>query len=133
VLKHPLQIQAVYSTHVSLYTGCFRKSFTTLKGYTNLYIHKICLDTFQQFLIPRLGEDDQEGRTHFQQDGDSMATSFPGFYTPRYLDFFLWGFVKDRLIVPPLSANVVELRTRIIAAFAEVAPEMLRRVWQEID
>ena len=32
------------------------------------------------------------------------------------LDFFLWGFVKDRMFVPPLPANVVELRTRITAA-----------------
>jgi hypothetical protein len=35
--------------------------------------------------------------------------------------------------VPPLPANVAELRTRITAAVAEVTPEMLRRVWQEID
>jgi hypothetical protein len=58
-----------------------------------------------------------------------MTTSFPGFYTP---EFFLWGFVKDRLFVPPLPANVVELRTRITAAVAEVTPEMLRSVWQDI-
>jgi hypothetical protein len=49
------------------------------------------------------------------------------------LDFFFWGFVKDRVYVPPLPENVAELRTRITAAVAEVTPEMLRRVWQEID
>jgi len=27
------------------------------------------LDMFQEFLIPQLDEDDQEGRIHFQQDG----------------------------------------------------------------
>ena len=49
------------------------------------------------------------------------------------MDFFLWGFVKDQVFVPPLPANVVELRTRIAAAVAKVTPEMLRSVWQETD
>jgi hypothetical protein len=31
----------------------------------------VYLDMLQQFLIPRLYEDDQEGRIHFQQDGTS--------------------------------------------------------------
>jgi len=45
------------------------------------------------------------------------------------MHFFLWGFVKYQVFVPPLPANVVELRTRITAAVAE----MLRSVWQETD
>jgi hypothetical protein len=49
------------------------------------------------------------------------------------VDVFLWEFVKDRVFVPPLPANVAELRTRITAAVAEVKPEMLRSVWQNID
>ncbi|GFG35994.1 hypothetical protein Cfor_03575 [Coptotermes formosanus] len=49
------------------------------------------------------------------------------------LDFFLWGFVKDRVYVPPLPANVTELRIRITAAVAELTPEMLRRVWEETE
>jgi hypothetical protein len=111
----------------------------------------------QQFVIPQLHEDVQEGRIHFQQDSspphyleevrEYLSTCFPGrwigraapiAWTPRYpdltpLDFFLWGFVKDRVFVPPLPANVAELRTRITAAVAEVTPEMLRSVWQDID
>jgi hypothetical protein len=51
----------------------------------------------------------------------------------RAADFFLWGFVKDRVFIPHLSANVVELQTRIVAEVAEVKPEMLRSVWQETD
>jgi hypothetical protein len=53
-------------------------------------------------------------------------------YQATFLDLFLWGFVKDQVFVSPLSANVFELRTRIIATVAEVTPEMLRSVWQEI-
>jgi hypothetical protein len=49
------------------------------------------------------------------------------------LDFFLWGFIKDRVLVPTLPANVVELQTLIIAAVAEVTSDMLCSVWQEID
>jgi hypothetical protein len=49
------------------------------------------------------------------------------------LDFFLWGFVTDRVFVLPLPANVTELRTWITAAVAEVMQEMLRSVLQDID
>jgi hypothetical protein len=111
----------------------------------------------QQFLIPQLDEDDQEGPIHFQQDGvpphylhevhEYLNTRFAGRWIGRAapvglpprspdlipLDIFLWGFVKDRVFVPPLPANVTELRTRITAAVAEVTPEMLRIMWQDID
>jgi hypothetical protein len=39
-------------------------------------------------------------------------------------NFFLWAFVKDRVFIPPLPANVVELQTGIAAAVAGVTPEM---------
>jgi hypothetical protein len=107
----------------------------------------VYLDMLEQFLIPQLDEDDQEGHIHFQQDGaplhyleavrEYLDTRFLGRWigraapiawpprspdlTPLY--FFFWGFVKDRVYVPPLPANVV----------AKVTPEMLSRVWQEID
>jgi hypothetical protein len=48
------------------------------------------------------------------------------------MDFFLWGFVKDRVFVPPLPANIAELRIEITTAVAEVTPEMLLSVWQDI-
>jgi hypothetical protein len=48
------------------------------------------------------------------------------------VDCFLWGFVKDWMLVPPFYANV-EHQTRIIASVAEVTPELLCSVWQEID
>jgi hypothetical protein len=96
-------------------------------------------------------------RILFQQDGavphyleevrEYLKTQFPGRWIGRAmpiawplrspdltpLDFFSWGFIKDRLFVPTLPANVAELRTRITAAVAEVTPEMLRSVWQGIN
>jgi hypothetical protein len=48
------------------------------------------LDMLQQFLIPQLDGDNQEGAftsskmEHLLITLDSMATSFPGFYTPGF-------------------------------------------------
>jgi hypothetical protein len=78
----------------------------------------VCLDMLQQFLIPQLDEDDQEGRIHFQKDGAPphyheeerkyLNIRFPGRWIGRAApiarpphspdltpqEFFLWGFVK---------------------------------------
>ncbi|PSN34580.1 hypothetical protein C0J52_26306 [Blattella germanica] len=51
-------------------------------------------------------------------------------WSPRSLDltpcdFFLWGFVKDNVYVPPLLANLQKLRHQIRAAMAIVNCAML--------
>jgi hypothetical protein len=48
-------------------------------------------------------------------------------------DFFLWGYVKDRVYVPPLPTTVDELQECITAAVNFVTPDMLQRVWSELD
>ena len=48
-------------------------------------------------------------------------------------DFLLWGFVKDTIFVPPVPANLQELRDRITAAVALIDRDMLTRVWNELD
>jgi len=48
-------------------------------------------------------------------------------------DFFLWGFVNDTVFVPPLPANLQDLRNRITAAVVLVDRDMLTRVWNEMD
>ena len=48
-------------------------------------------------------------------------------------DFFVWGFVKDTVFVPPLPAYLQDLRNRITAAVALVDRDMLTRMWNEID
>jgi hypothetical protein len=96
--------------HVTVY-GPFFFMETTITGI--LY-----LDMLQQFHIPQLDEDDQEGCIHFRQDGSPphyfeevckyLNTRFPGQWIGRAvpiswashssdltpLNFFLWGFVK---------------------------------------
>jgi hypothetical protein len=44
-----------------------------------------------------------------------------------------WGFVKDTVFVPPLPANLQDLRNRITAALARVDRDMPTRVWNEMD
>jgi hypothetical protein len=48
-------------------------------------------------------------------------------------DFFLWGYVKERVYVPPLPTDLDELRNRITAAVNSVTEDTLRCVWDEFS
>ena len=48
-------------------------------------------------------------------------------------DFFLWGYIKDRVFVPPLPVSLNELKQCITTAVASVDKDMLRSVWTELD
>jgi len=50
-----------------------------------------------------------------------------------FVTFSFWGYVKDRIYVPPLPATVEELQEIITAAVKSVTPDMLQRVWSELD
>lgn len=118
------------------------------------------LDMLTNWLIPRLGG---EGDDYiFQQDGapphwslavraflnanlpnrwigraaqdDQVFCKWP----PRspdltVCDFFLWGCVKDKVYVPPLPTTLDDLQERISRAVHTITPDMLRRVWIELD
>ena len=47
--------------------------------------------------------------------------------------FCIVRYVKDRVFVPPLSSNRVDLKARITAAVKNIDVPMLTRVWQEIE
>src|SRR5215470_12641844 len=51
--------------------------------------------------------------------------------TPR--DYFLWGYVKDKVFVPPLPASIPDLKNRITTAVETITLDMLIRAWQELD
>ena len=57
----------------------------------------------------------------------------PEITVPERFNFFLWGYVKDRVYVSPLPATVDELQERVTAVVTSVRPDMLQRVWSEID
>ena len=48
-------------------------------------------------------------------------------------DFFLWGYVKERVYVPPLPTDLDEFTNRITAAVKSVTEDTLRRVWDEFS
>jgi hypothetical protein len=48
-------------------------------------------------------------------------------------DFFLWGYVKDQVFVPPLPCDLTDLKTCITAAVKNNDTSMLIRVWQELE
>jgi len=48
-------------------------------------------------------------------------------------DFFLWGYVNERVYVPPLPADLDELTNRITTAVKSVTEDTLRRVWDEFS
>ena len=57
-------------------------------------------------------------------------------HTPRSPDatacgFFLWGYVKDQVYVPP--ASIPEMKVRIRTAIETITADMLQIVWNELD
>ena len=56
-------------------------------------------------------------------------------YTPDATpcDFFLWGYVKDQVYVPPFLASIPELKVRIRTAIQTITADMLQTVWNELD
>jgi hypothetical protein len=45
-------------------------------------------------------------------------------------DFFVWGYVKDQVYVPPLPASIPELKVRIRTAIETIIADMIeKRVW----
>ncbi|GBN39214.1 hypothetical protein AVEN_24069-1 [Araneus ventricosus] len=59
-----------------------------------------------------------------------LVTEISGLDTLRY---FLWGYVKDRVYVPPMPKTIEELKVRICNALASVTEQMLQNVWREMD
>ena len=51
----------------------------------------------------------------------------------QLLVFFLRGYVKERVYILPLPADLDELKNRITAAVKSVTEDTLRRVWEEFS
>ena len=48
------------------------------------------------------------------------------------LDFFLWGYVKDKVFSIPVP-DITNLKARITDAFPPITEEMLENTWRETD
>ena len=48
------------------------------------------------------------------------------------LDFFLWGYVKDKVFSTPVP-DITNLKARITDAFAAITEYMLENTWRATD
>ena len=48
------------------------------------------------------------------------------------LDFFLWGYVKDKVFLTPVP-DITNLKEGITDALATITEDMLDNTWREID
>ncbi|GBL94856.1 hypothetical protein AVEN_197535-1 [Araneus ventricosus] len=48
-------------------------------------------------------------------------------------DFFLWGYVKDKVHVPPMPTTLQALQERITAAVTDIDGNILLNIWTELD
>jgi hypothetical protein len=65
---------------------------------------------------------------------DQMLLAWP----PRFpgatpCDFYLWGYVKHQVYIPPLPTSIPELKVRIRTAIETMAADMLQTVSNELD
>ncbi|GFV62379.1 uncharacterized protein TNCV_4679911 [Trichonephila clavipes] len=117
------------------------------------------LDMLQNWLMPQLEEDSQyfifqHDRTpHFYNDvrrylnehlpqrsigssgrDDKALLKWPP-RSPGVMPcyFFYWGFIKDKVFVPPLTLSGGVARKGVRNEFAAIARDMLVRVWTEIE
>jgi hypothetical protein len=115
----------------------------------------IYLDMLEQFAVPQLLLQ-QPNVISQQQDGapphwsldvrDFLDRTFqqrrigrdgPTRWPPRSpdittLDFFLWGYVKDRLYATPIR-DVAELHRKITDVIRSITSDMLNNTWAEIE
>lgn len=118
------------------------------------------LEMLENWLFPQLEQEAQQ--FIFQQDGApphwhlSVRTYLNVNYPSRWIgrqaardralhhwpprspdltpcDFFLWGYVKDMVYRPPLPATIDDLKRKITVAIQTVTPDMLQRVWNELE
>jgi len=60
---------------------------------------------------------------------DTLVTTIAGYHP---LDFFLWGYVKDKEFSTPVP-DITNLKARITDAFATITEDMLENTRRETD
>jgi hypothetical protein len=48
------------------------------------------------------------------------------------LEFSVWGYIKDKVFVPPLPASLEELRAWLTEAVVTIDVDMIHGIWDEI-
>ena len=73
------------------------------------------------------------GKNHTEKGRVIMVAISPRSPDLSPCDFFLWGYVKVLVFVPPLPANIEEMKLKITAALETVTEDTLQRVWHELE
>jgi hypothetical protein len=63
--------------------------------------------------------------------GSTSWTPRSPYLTP--LEFFLWGFVKDEVYVPPMPITLNNLKDRIRTRIAKNDQSLLQYVWHKVE
>jgi len=72
---------------------------------------------------------------HFQTGGLGEIVRHPDRHNRRIsppLDFFLWGYVKDKVFSTPVP-DITNLKAGITDAFATITEDILENTWTETD
>ena len=73
--------------------------------------------------------------SHGTHRGDSPIPAILSIRSPDLTpcDYFLWSYVKEKVFVPSQPVSIPDLKNRITAAVETITPDLLSRVWQELD
>ena len=73
---------------------------------------------------------------HFPTGGLGEMVRHPGHHdrrtSPPPLDFFLWGYVKNKVFLKPVP-DITNLKTRISDAFVTITEDILENTWREFN
>jgi len=100
----------------------------SIQPHTNNHAHQLLL-TLKRLLhssLPSL-------RQRYTVANYNFFCRYPGLHIIRSLQLFLWGYVKERVYVPPLPADLDELTNRNTASVKSVTEGTLRHVWDEFS
>ena len=64
---------------------------------------------------------------------DATFCPWPRSLDLKICDFFLWGYIKSIVYVPPLPKDLDELKSRITDAINLVTVDMLQQVYEEFE
>ncbi|PNF41812.1 hypothetical protein B7P43_G02048 [Cryptotermes secundus] len=117
----PFQCSA-HSKEITEKNRHVNKAFCGVPPHWNINVRRYLNNELRHRWVGRVGEDDVALFTWPPRPPD---------LTP--CDFFLWGYIKDRVYVPPLPRTLVELRERIDAVVMTIDRMMLQNVWNELD
>ena len=124
--------------HPQSYTGLFKMIVGVLTTCHTQYTwdRSICIflfnrTTLQVFVTYLTGALCVHPMWFYKHEHDNWVCSKLSVACQRW--WFLWGYVKDQVYVPPLPASIPELKVWNRTATETIFADMLQTVWNELD